>query len=264
MWSPRRPTSPAHALVALVALAAFCVAPAAGCRRHARGTVRIAAAADLGAAFEELGKKFTAHTGLKPVFTFGSSGLLAKQLAEGAPYQVFAAANQSYIDDLVAKGRCDGGTRRIYARGRLVVWSKWAAIDKLADLTAPAIQKIAIANPEHAPYGVAAQQALRASELWDQVQGKMVYAENVRQAMQWAQDGQADAAIVAMSLAVVTEGGRSLVVNPALHAPLDQAIALCGDPRSETDGARFLDELASPEGRELMERYGFILPPEQR
>lgn len=250
--SGRSPSRVALALLALVVIT--------GCRRHRAGTVKVAAASDLGRAFEELGKVVTARTGLRPVYTFGSSGLLAKQLEQGAPYAVFAAANESYVDGLIAKGVCDPATKRMYARGRLVVWSKTAVLDRLGDLTGPAIRKIAIANPEHAPYGVAAQQALRASQIWDQVAPKMVYAENVRQAMQWAQDGQVDAAVVAMSLAVVTEGGRALVVNPALHAPLDQAIVLCGRGQAAADGARFLEVLASPEGSELMQRYGFVLP----
>lgn len=249
------------ALVVLAALVALVVA-GAGCGRRKAGTLKVAAASDLARAFEELGKTFRARTGITPVFSFGSSGLLAKQLAEGAPFAVFAAANQSYVDDLTAKGVCDPASKRLYARGRLVVWSKTATIAKLADLTEPSIRKIAIANPEHAPYGVAAQQALGAGYLWDQVASKMVFAENVRQALQWAQDGQADAAIVALSLAVVTEGGHTLAIDPALHAPLDQALAVCGKGKAAADAARFVEFLSSPEGREVMKRYGFILPGE--
>lgn len=253
----RRPRSswPARLLLLLAATATV-----AGCGRHPGGTVKIAAAADLARAFEELGRLFTSRTGLKPVFTFGSSGLLAKQLAEGAPYAVFAAANQSYVDDLTGQGVCDPASKRLYARGRLVVWTSTAVVEKVADLTQPAIQKIAIANPEHAPYGIAAREALRAGYIWDAVERKMVYAENVRQALQWAQDGQADAAVVAMSLAVVTEGGRTFAIDPALHAPLDQTVAVCGTGQAAADGARFVELLTSPEGRELMQRYGFILP----
>ena len=242
-------------LVVLVALAL------GACGRRGGHTVKIAAAADLSKAFEELGRLYRDRTGIRPVFIFGSSGLLSKQLAEGAPYAVFAAANQSYVDELVGKGVCDGATKRLYARGRLVVWSKTAVIEKLADLAGPAVSKIAIANPEHAPYGVAAQQALRAGYIWEGVEKKMVYAENVRQALQWAQDGQVDAAVVAMSLAVVTEGGRTLAVDPTLHAPLDQAAAVCAKGQAAVDAAKFIDLLTSAEGREVMERYGFVLPP---
>lgn len=243
----------------------------AGCRRHRGPTVKVAAASDLARAFEELGRLVKAKTGLTPVYTFGSSGLLARQIEEGAPYAVFAAANQQYIDTLIAKGHCDLDSKRMYARGRLVVWSKSAVIETLADLAQPAIRKVAIANPEHAPYGVAAKQAMLAaqahpaggapSKVWDLVEKKLVYAENVRQAMQWAQDGQADAAIVALSLAVVTEGGRSLPIDPAMHSPLDQAAAICEQGAAGEGGRKFLEVLASPEGRELMQRYGFVLPP---
>ena len=256
----------------MILLALIAVVTSTGCRRSRSGTVKIAAAADLARAFEELGKVYTARTGLRPVFSFGSSGLLAKQLEEGAPHAVYAAANQSYVDELIAKGVCDGATKRMYAQGRLVVWSKRVVIERLADLTRPEVKKIAIANPEHAPYGVAARQALLAAQahsadgpprkIWDAVEPKMVYAENVRQALQWAQDDEVDAALVARSLAVVTEGGRTLAVDPALHAPLDQAAVVCGEGKAAEAGKQFLDLLTSPEGRELMQRYGFVLPAE--
>ena len=259
---------PARSLAVVLALL---LVVAAGCRGHRRGTVKVAAASDLARAFEELAPLVKERTGLTPVFTFGSSGLLAKQIEEGAPFAVFAAANQQFIDTLIAKGQCDPDSKRMYARGRLVVWSKSAVIEKLADLTDPAIRKLAIANPEHAPYGVAARQALLAAQahpegaptakVWDLVEKKLVYAENVRQALQWAQDGQADAAIVALSLAVVTEGGRALAIDPALHTPLDQAAAVCEKGKTGDDGRAFLQVLTSPEGRELMQRYGFVLPP---
>ena len=246
----------ARRLVVLVALALALAA----CGRQRKGTVRIAAASDLARAFEELGKLFKEQTGLEPVFSFGSSGLLARQIEEGAPYAVYAAANVEYVESLVAKRHCDGATLTLYARGRLVVWSKDEQVDTLSDLTTPRFRKIAIANPEHAPYGVAARQALESTQLWDRVASRMVYAENVRQAMQWAQDGQVEAAIIALSLAPVAEGGRTMNVNPALHAPLDQAAVVCADGEAGAGGRQFLELLRSPQGRELMQRYGFVLP----
>jgi molybdate transport system substrate-binding protein len=245
-----------------LAIVVAIVVASASCHRGRAGTVKIAAASDLARAFEELGKLYTARTGVTPLFTFGSSGLLAKQIEQGAPYAVYAAANQRFVDDLIAGGHCDGASKRLYARGRLVVWSKTEPVLRLVDLTGPAFRKIAIANPEHAPYGVAAREALRAAQLWDPLVGRMVYAENVRQALQWAQDGQADAAIVALSLATVTEGGRTMNVNPALHAPLDQAAAVCAEAGSPAalHGAQFLELLAAPEGKEIMQRYGFVVP----
>ena len=131
----------------------------------------MAAASDLTRAFEDLGKAFENKTHITPVFTFGSSGLLAKQIEQGAPFYLFAAANKEYADEVVASGRCDAGTLRPYARGRIVVWcpSGVQAPTKLADLADPRFKRIAIANPEHAPYGRAAKQALEKEGIWDKV-----------------------------------------------------------------------------------------------
>lgn len=244
----------------LVAVAIAATLGAAGCRRGARRQVTIAAAADLSKAFEEVGAAFTKQTGIKPVFRFGSSGLLAQQIGEQAPFDVFAAANVAYIDDVVAKGACDGATKRPYARGRIVVWSKAHKVTALTQLTEPRFAKIAIAHPDHAPYGKAAKQALEAAGVWAQVEGKLVFGENVRQTMQWAQEGDADAAIVALSLAHVTVGGNSLLIDEAQHQPLVQALAVCKHGGAEANGRAFVDFLTSPAGTEIMKRYGFALP----
>jgi molybdate transport system substrate-binding protein len=244
----------------VVVLAIVALVAGAACRRGPKGQVKIAAAADLAKAFEEIGREYTKRTGVKPVFTFGSSGLLAKQLAEGAPFDVYAAANISFVDEAVASGACDGATRRPYARGRIVAWSSSQKIGALADLAEPRFVKVAIAHPEHAPYGKAAKEALEASGVWAQVQPKLVLAENIRQTLQWAQDGSADAAIVSLSLAPVDEGGRSLLVDEALHAPLIQALAVCKNGGAAAAGQRFADFVMSPEGTAIMKRYGFALP----
>src|SRR5688500_1635318 len=129
---------------------------ACGKKESSPDTIKVAAAADLSYAFEEVGAEFTRKTGKKVVFSFGSTGLLAKQLSEGAPYDVFAAANVSFVDDVVKAGACDGATKAMYARGRIVLWSGNAvqpAPQSLADLTDARFVKLAIANPDHAPYG---------------------------------------------------------------------------------------------------------------
>jgi len=236
------------------------VALSAGCRRGPKGQVKIAAASDLSRAFEEIGREFTKKTGVKPVFTFGSSGLLAKQIAQGAPFDVYAAANIKFVDEVVASGACDGATKKPYARGRIVAWSGSQKIGSLAELAEPRFQKVASAHPEHAPYGKAAKEALEASGVWPQVERKLVLAENIRQTLQWAQDGSADAAIVALSIAPVDEGGRSILVDEKLHAPLVQALAVCKNGGGAIAGQRFADYLTSPEGVAIMKRYGFSLP----
>ena len=243
-------------------LALALVVAIAGCstKSHDR-TVRVAAAADLARAFDDLGKVFEKKTGITPVFDFGSSGLLAKQIENGAPFDLFAAANKSYAEQAIKSGHCEGASIRMYARGRLVVWTPAGvqAPTSLADLASDRFKRIAIANPEHAPYGVAAKQALEKAGVWPQIESRIVMGDNVQATMQDARTNAADAAIVALSLAIVTEGGASLPIDPSMHAPLDQALVVCGNGH-EADAARQLVDLVmSPEGREVMNRYGFLL-----
>jgi molybdate transport system substrate-binding protein len=227
--------------------------------------LRIAAAADLALAFGEIEKGFTAKTGKKVEMSFGSTGLLAKQIAEGAPFDVFAAANISFVDDVVKGGACDASTKALYARGRIVVWSKdAAALPKGIDgLTDARYAKIAIANPEHAPYGRAAQEALTKAGVWKTLEPRMVHGENVQQTQVYARTGNADVAIVALSLAVTSDGAY-LPIDAELHQPLDQALVIChGGIRTKTNEAHaFVDYVGSPEGRAVMRKYGFLLPGE--
>jgi molybdate transport system substrate-binding protein len=224
--------------------------------------IKVAAAADLATAFKEVGEAFEKKTGQKVVFTFGSTGLLAKQVEQGAPFDVFAAANISFVDDVVKAGQCFADTKSLYARGRIVVWTRDVPDVKLEQLADAKYHKIAIANPEHAPYGRAAQQALAKVDLWDTVKPRMVYGENVQQALQFAQSGNAEVAIIALSLAVLS-GGTYTMVDPALHAPLDQAMVVCkGSGKADAGARKFTAFVASPEGREVMKKYGFLLPGE--
>jgi molybdate transport system substrate-binding protein len=140
--------------------------------------IKVAAASDLMFAFKDVGDAFEKQTGKHVTFSFGSSGNLAKQIANGAPFDVFAAANAAFVDEAVTAGACDGATKAMYARGRIVVWTKTggpAAPASLADLEDERFKKIAIANPEHAPYGKAAKQALEKLGIWDAVRPKIVF-----------------------------------------------------------------------------------------
>lgn len=230
--------------------------------KHSGRSVRIAAAADLARAYDELGKAFQQKTGITPQFQFGSSGLLAKQIEEGAPFFLFAAANKDYVDQVITAGRCDAKSERIYARGRIVVWSQngTQAPVKLTDLTDPRFKKIAIANPEHAPYGRAAKQALEKAGIWDAIQPKLVLGENVQATMQYARTGAVDAAVIALSLAVVSDGGSFLQIDEDQYEPLDQAMVVCGNGEEADSAHQFEEFISSPDGREVMTRYGFVLP----
>lgn len=223
---------------------------------------QVAAAADLALAFAELGKTFEATAHVKPVFSFGSTGLLAKQIGEGAPFSLFAAANESFVKDLVTKGKCDGATMRRYARGRIVVWTPSAVAPPatLADLADPRFKRIAIANPEHAPYGKAAKQALEFAGIWNAVEPRLVLGENVRATLQFAQTGNVDVAIVALSLAQVADGGATLPIDQSMYAPIEQALAVCGKGKPAELARRFADYVLSAEGQEVLNRYGFAPP----
>ncbi len=241
------------------------LAATAGCSsKNSNRKVRIAAASDLSRAFDELGKEFTSRTGITPEFNFGSSGLLAKQIEQGAPYFLFAAANRSFADQVVNAGRCDGRTAKLYARGRIVVWtpSTTLAPAKLTDLVDPRFRRIAIANPEHAPYGKAAKQALEKAGVWPQIESRIVLAENVQATMLYARKGDADVALVALSLAVVTDGGAFLPIDESMHDPLDQELVVCGTGDEAEAAHQFAEFVSSREGREVMTRYGFLLPDE--
>jgi molybdate transport system substrate-binding protein len=230
-------------------------------------TLQVAAAADLAGAFKEVGAAFQKKTGTPVVFSFGSTGLLAKQIAEGAPFDVFAAANMSYADDAIQSGACFADTKSLYATGRIVMWTttRDSLPTKIEDLSNPKYAKIAIANPEHAPYGQAAKQALTKAGVWSTISPRIVYAENVQQTLQLAQSGNADVAIVALSLAIGSDGAFT-PIDSALHDRIDQALVVCkgqSPASAPTDVAKsFTAFVGSTEGRAIMKRYGFLLSSE--
>ncbi len=238
---------------------------AAGCSREPIPELLVSAAADLAPAFEDVGHRFQEETGTRVRFNFGSTGQLAQQVQAGAPVDVFAAANVSYIDDLEQRGLIVPGTKALYARGRLTLWTRSDSqlrIETMLDLAQPAIQRISMANPEHAPYGVAAREALQAVGLWEVLRSKLVLAENVRQGLQYAETGNADVGIVALSLSVQSEG-RYVLVPQELHKPLDQALAVIRGTDHEAEARRFAAFVNQREGRAIMRKYGFTLPEEE-
>jgi molybdate transport system substrate-binding protein len=240
---------------------------ASGCKKApATGeAVNVAAAADLAFAFRDLGPLYEKATGQRVVFSFGSTGILERQIAEGAPFDAFAAASASFADDAIASGACLADSRTSYATGRIVVYvASGAAVTPraLAELTDPRVTKIAIANPEHAPYGRAAREAMKRAGVWDAVSPRIVYGENVQQALQFAQSGNADAAIVALSLAIVTPGVWTLIPGD-LHDRIDQVMVACSHGRAgAASGRRFIDFVRSDAARAVMHKYGFLLPGE--
>ena len=230
-----------------------------GCR-SAPPPLRVAAASDLTEAFTELGARFEAETKTKVIFSFGSSGLLAKQISEGAPFDVFAAANASFVDATVKAGACDGATAQRYARGRLAAWSLSGPLPSFESIADEGNKRIALANPEHAPYGRAAKEALQKAGLWKQLESRLVYSENVRQALQLAQTGNAEVALVAYSNVINRTDGVMLLLDEALYAPIEQSLVRCSRGGQPEAAKRFVEFLGKAESRELMQRSGFSLP----
>jgi molybdate transport system substrate-binding protein len=228
-----------------------------------RDTLTVFAAADLALAFPEIGSLFQAQSGAAVNFVFGSSGNLALQIQNGAPADVFFAANLSYVDQLIAKGLLVPGTKTLYARGRIVVAVPRASSigdPGLRDLLRPEIRRIAIANPDHAPYGIAAREALQSSGLWDSLQQKLVLGDNIRQTLQYVQSGAVDAGIVSLSVANVPEI-RFTPIPDSLHQPIDQATAVIRGSRLARLGADFIAFVTGPAGWAVMERDGFSRSP---
>lgn len=226
--------------------------------------LQVAAASDLRAALEEIAALYEERTGQRVVLTFGSTGQLTQQIENGAPFDVFLAANVAYVERLRQQGLTLAGSERRYARGRLALVASphlGRTLERLEDLADASIRHVAIANPDHAPYGLAARQALERAGLWAAVAPKLVYGENVQQALQFVQQGSADAGLVALPLVQRTTLAW-VPVDGGLHQPLDQALAvLARAPRADAAQA-FAAFVVGPEGQRVLRSYGFEPPGE--
>ncbi|HEX6248022.1 MAG TPA: molybdate ABC transporter substrate-binding protein [Nocardioidaceae bacterium] len=233
-----------------------------------RTTVRVAAAADLKFALDEVVDLVAAEDPrivVDPVY--GSSGTFLQQIENGAPFDLYLSADLAYPRALVDSGKAAEEDLFAYAVGRLVLWvpegSPLDPEDGLAALTDPAVRRVSIANPEHAPYGEAAVAALETSGVYDEVRPKLVLGENVAQAAEFVQSGNADAGVVAKSLVLsdpVRGTGRWYELPLDLYPRLHQGGVVLGDAR-DADAARTVrDVLLSEPGREILDRYGFTLP----
>jgi molybdate transport system substrate-binding protein len=216
----------------------------------------VAAASDLAPLISALQSTFTRQTGISVRFTLASSGSLARQIQNGAPFDVYLSASEQYVQELARNGLVEPSTESVYALGRLALWSQSGSIHSLEDLAKPGVQHLAIPNPEHAPYGVAAKQALERRGLWGKVAPKAVYAENVRQALQYAESGNADAVITSWTLLK----GRGQLLPAEWSDPIRQTGAVVKQSGQQHSARRFLAFLSSPEGRKLLQEYGLFEP----
>jgi molybdate transport system substrate-binding protein len=245
-------------------LAALLLAASCGRDNADAPELLVAAASDLALAMPELAAAFEAASGVRVVATLGSSGQLAQQILAGAPVDVFLSADASFVTALVAAGRVDAAGRSLYARGVLVLVTaprRRTPYESLEALAADPVMRIAIANPEHAPYGRAAREALQAAGVWERLAGRVIVVENVRQAMQVVATGNAEAALAALAL-VDDRSPAWVPVDTALHAPLLQEAAVIAGRLREADAVAFLRFLTSDEGRAILARHRFLPPGE--
>jgi len=225
----------------------------------------VAAAADLEGAFREIAAKFESENRAHVVLSFAASGNLKQQIENGAPFDVFASANTAYVDELEKKGLVAPGTRRIYAQGQITLWQRAdnpVHVSSLADLANPEVKHVAIANPEHAPYGAAAIESLRSTGVYDAVQPKLVRGENIMEALQFVETGNAEAGIVARAISDRPDG-RWIAIDSSLHHPLNQAVCVIASSRQGQLAGTFVSFLEAPAAAATLERFGFKVPAGQ-
>lgn len=232
---------------------------------HAAERITIAAAADLKFAMDELVAAFRVlHPEDHIEVAYGSSGKFHTQIRQGAPFDLYFSADIAFPRELAALGLAASDVR-LYAIGRIVIWSALEDASRLtlADLAAPRFRRIAIANPDHAPYGKRAVEALQAAGAWEAVQPRLVLGENIAQAAQFVQTGNAQVGIIALSLALNPElasRGAHALIPDTLHEPLEQGFIITRRAEGNALARSFAAYMESPPARAVMTRYGFVLP----
>jgi len=249
------------AVVGVFLLLAFAGTPSAQ-----RRTLAVAAASDLQAVMPELITRFERDTGIAAKVSFGSSGNFFAQLQNGAPFDVFFSADVDYPKRLVDSGHAERDSLYEYAAGHLVLWTRGdSGIDVrpgLAVLTDARVQRIAIANPDFAPYGRAAAAALRHERLYDRVKSKLVLGDNISQTAQFAQSGNAQVALISLSLALgpALKGGTHVELPSTFYPPIRQAAVVNASSKDKASARQLLSYLRRPEVVELLRRFGFDVP----
>ncbi|CAA9323985.1 Molybdenum ABC transporter, substrate-binding protein ModA [uncultured Leptolyngbya sp.] len=228
-------------------------------------TLTVSAAASLNQVFPKVAQLWEQETGNKVTVNLGSTAQLAQQIERGAPVDLFMAADKKSIERLEKEGLILSETKALYGVGRLTLWQKEGSTLELTgvkDLTKPDIKRVAIANPDLAPYGIAAREALQTAGVWDALQPKLVLGENIRQTQQYVETGNVEVAIVALANSV-NQPGKWVLLPAELHKPLEQMLAVpksAPHPEAAKEFAAFIN---GEKGRPLMRKYGFVLPGEQ-
>jgi molybdate transport system substrate-binding protein len=228
----------------------------------------VAAAADLSAALQEIGDRYEKKTGVHLKLSFGASGALTQQIQNGAPFDLFFSADMDYPRQLIAAGAAEQASLYQYAVGKLVLW---VPADSTLDfdhkginaLLDPSVKKIAIANPQHAPYGRAAVAALKHTGVYDQIADRLVLGENVAQAAQFVESGNAQAGFVALAHAVapgMRDKGKYWEVPADFYPPLAQGVIVISHSQHKKEAAEFLEYIKTQEAAELLRKFGFTVP----
>jgi molybdate transport system substrate-binding protein len=249
-------------ILATCALAATITITGFSPAKSSRQEVAIAAAANLNEVCQIIGPRFEAVTGIHPVFSFASTAQLALQIEHAAPFDVFASADMEHVEQLEKKGLLASGSKAVYATGILALWIPPGAnvkVESMSDIAQPSVRVIALAKPELAPYGFAARESLQRLGIWDQVQPRIVYADNINMAKQYGVSGNADAVFTAYSL-VMKEGGRAIKVDGGLHRPIDQALGIVAASKHPEAARQFADFLLKGEGRDILGSSGYRVP----
>lgn len=224
----------------------------------AEPSLTVAAASDL----SSLGPKLQVlyeqqHTGITVRFVFSASAILRQQIESSAPFDVFLSANASYVDQLATDGKIDPATVITYAQGRVGVLWRDGKKHPLHEVTTTLVRFVALPNPKLAPYGQAAKEALQYGGLWQMMEGKVVYAENVRQALQMVESGNADVVLTADSL---LQGKNANLIPADWHKPIIQKGGVVASTQHAAAATDFLSFLKSPAAQQLFARYGFSAP----
>ena len=225
-------------------------------------TLTIGAASDLYYAFNEAGEVFEDNHNIKLDFSFGSTGLIHQQVSEGAPMDLYAAADEKHVYDLIEEGLVNEEDHALYATGLIVIATPEGDIKTIEELTKEEVELVSIANPEHAPYGRAAKQAIESEGLWEELEPKLVIGSNIRDAQRYLERGEVDASILALSLVEGVEQDKEYhLIDDELHEPLNQRMAVINTSMHIDESRKFLEFITeSEEGRNIMESYGFLLP----
>jgi molybdate transport system substrate-binding protein len=257
-------------LAACIALSATVLTPTSGCGQEKKSSpeLTVAAAADLSSALQEIGDRYEKQTGVQLKLSFGASGALTQQIQNGAPFDLFFSADMDYPRQLIAAGAADPASLYQYAVGKLVLW---VPADSPLDLDHkgisvlldPSVKKIAVANPQHAPYGRAAVAALKHTGIYDQIADRLVLGENVAQAAQFVESGNAQAGFVALAHAVAPAmrgKGKYWEVPADFYPPLAQGVVVVSNSQRKKEAAEFLQYIKTKETSELLRKFGFTLP----